>query len=40
MAIHLLGKKGDQIDQALAAPEAQADMVAALERFGEWIAQG
>ena len=37
LTIHLLGKKGEEIEEALAMPEAQADMVAALERFREWI---
>jgi chromate reductase len=36
VCIHLLGKKGDEIEQALAAPEAQAEMVKALQRFCQW----
>lgn len=39
LTIHLLGKKGAEIDQALSAPETRADMVATLEQFGEWIGQ-
>jgi NAD(P)H-dependent FMN reductase len=40
LSIHLLGKKSTEIEQALAAPQTRADLVAALERFVEWITQG
>jgi NAD(P)H-dependent FMN reductase len=37
MAIHLLGKKPEEIEAILAAPEQRADMVAALEGFALFV---